>query len=183
MTTIAFEEGTVAPERRLGVGVLITRSTERGREVLMAASPTRHPENPLRWELPAAYADEGELLIDVAARATAGAGLVRRLAHVLVVDQVPESEGGTPETIHLVVDGGMATRSEAAAAVGPDGASALRWLDPGDLDQHCVPREARRVRAAVDAQELALRLPALVCGTPMTGASALGGSGDAESAG
>ncbi|MBB5122749.1 hypothetical protein AF335_04990 [Streptomyces eurocidicus] len=154
------------PKRRLGALVLIRDDAGR----ILLVKPTYRDG----WILPGGGAHQGESIADAAARELLEeTGLVRRLTHYLVLDQVPASDDGTSaEGLNVVCDGGdQLSAEEAKAVIVPEAAAgelcAVRWVPPKDLDKYAQPYQARRIRAALAVLEHDAAHSLLTLGEPV----------------
>ncbi|MBD0741417.1 NUDIX domain-containing protein [Streptomyces sp. CBMA152] len=155
------------PGRGIGAVVLVRNSYG---DILMVKPRCRHADQKQGWQLPGGRAHEGEPITVAAARELlAETGLKRKLSYLLMVDQVPASEGETSaDGISFVLDGGTLDNDEAAAVTLPESAhgklSAVEWVPPGQLDELALPHQAARIRAAARAFAYGMRQPMFLLG-------------------
>ncbi|MCI0386625.1 hypothetical protein [Streptomyces sp. CNQ085] len=122
--------------RRIRVSVLVLCEGADTPRVLTV----RHPSTGT-WSLPGAEVSEGEAIPDAGALALARqTGLVLRLARVLALDHAPGGRsGGEPDTLHVVLDGGVVREERARMLVRlPSRTRTLppvRWASPAEMGE------------------------------------------------
>ncbi|MFD7738431.1 NUDIX hydrolase [Streptomyces sp. MJM8645] len=152
------------PRRRIGVLVLIRNQD--GHALLVRP---RYRED---HTLPGGGVHPGEQLVDAAAREIAEeVGLKRMITHALAIDQIPANpDSGAAEELNIVLDGGVMTTAQAGALSLPVRAAEeiaeFRWVPVDELHRHTLPFMERRIRQAVAAALVGIRLPLLYIGSP-----------------
>ncbi|MFJ4793908.1 NUDIX domain-containing protein [Kitasatospora purpeofusca] len=166
MSTTGVYAFGVQPRRRVNAMVLFRLE---GGDVLLL-KPSYRPD----WILPGGGAHPGEPIGSAAAREVAEQlGLRRKVVYALTVDQSPANpDTWQPEGLGVVCDGGLMSRAEADALslpMWPCGIEELAWVAPKRLREHVAPFMEYRIRAALAAVTVGVRLP-----LPYNGESAQG---------
>ncbi|WP_063794893.1 NUDIX domain-containing protein [Kitasatospora sp. MBT66] len=162
MSTTGLQFFGVQPRRRVNAMVLFRRE---GGDVLLLR-PSYRPD----WFLPGGGAHPGESIAGAAARELdEQLGLRRTVVHALTVDQSPANpDTWQPEGLSVVCDGGLMTRAEADALSLPQWSRSaideVAWVAPKRLAEHVAPYMEYRIRAALAAATVGVRLPLLYNG-------------------
>ncbi len=152
----------VQPRRRVNTMVLFRNQDG---DVLLV-KPSYRPD----WFLPGGGAHPGESIAGAATRELADQlGLRRKVVHALTVDQSPANpDTWQPEGLCVVCDGGLMTGAEAAALSlptwSPSAIEEVGWVAPERLPEHVAPYMEYRIRAAIAAATVGIRLPLLYNG-------------------
>ena len=132
--------------KRMGAGVLLTHAD--GRVLLVEPTYKDH------WEVPGGAVESDESPYAAAVREIGEElGITVPVGRLLVVDWVPPRDGRT-EGVMLIFDGGVLGEETAARIRVP--AEELRgwaWCTPAQAEERLLPLLARRIGAAVRAQE------------------------------
>ena len=134
------------PRKVMSAGVLIR--DELGRVLLL--EPAYKPY----WDLPGGTVDAGEAPWVTAARELREeTGRDRPVGRLLVVDHAPHEQGGLPERVAFVFDGGTIGEHELPSLVlGPEIVSSALH-PPGNLRSMVKPALAERITTAIEATE------------------------------
>ncbi|WP_203568352.1 NUDIX domain-containing protein [Aestuariimicrobium ganziense] len=133
------------PRRRLAAGLLLRDG--QGRVCLVV--PTYKPNK----ILPGGTVETGESPAEATAREVVEElGLDLPVGRLLVIDEVKPDQDDDHGAMILGYDGGVLTDEQISAIGWPeDELSGVVFVHPDDLDQHCTPANAARVRAALAA--------------------------------
>ncbi len=127
----------------VGVGVVVVRPTESGREVLLVRRGK--PPRTGQWSLPGGRQELGERLAEAAQREVREeTGLTVEIAGLLdVVDSISRDDAGALVYHYSLVDFLGLWRGGAALAASD--AAAVRWTAPEELDALQLWSETRRI--------------------------------------
>ncbi|WP_425833048.1 NUDIX domain-containing protein [Streptomyces fractus] len=104
------------------------------------------------WDIPGGYVETGESPLQAAAREVhEELGITPPLGRLLAVDWAPSDSEG--DKILYLFDGGELSADELSRiTLQADELKSFAYLDTAEIDEHTIPRLARRIHAAVSAR-------------------------------
>jgi 8-oxo-dGTP diphosphatase len=146
MTSVPGDYTVTLPRKRVGSGVLLTDAS--GRVLLVEPTYKDH------WEVPGGSVEVDESPYDAAVRELREElGLTVTPGGLLIVDWVPPQTGRTEGVMFIYSGGTLDADRERDISLPPEELRSWAWCTQKQADERLSELLARRVRAAVHAQD------------------------------